>query len=261
MPDYRKELAFAKTTAAKAGAILRKGKGKQRHIDFKGRVDLVTEYDVKSEKFIKGEIARIFPRHSILAEESGQTDNRPSHVWVVDPLDGTTNFAHDYPAYCVSIGLEVEGENVLGVVYDPVHDEMFSAVKRQGAYMNRVQIHVSSQAKLSRSLVGTGFPYDIAESDEDNLDNFARMYKVAQGIRRGGSAALDLCYLACGRFDGFWELKLHPWDTAAGIVIVKEAGGKVTDFAGKKYSIYGKYILASNSKIHKQMQKVLLKKP
>jgi myo-inositol-1(or 4)-monophosphatase len=259
MPDYRKELAFAKSTALKAGAILRKGKGKQRHVDYKGRVDLVTEYDIKSEKFITGEIARIFPTHSILAEESGQTDNKPSHVWIVDPLDGTTNFAHDYPAYCVSIGLEVDGENVLGVVYDPVHDEMFHAVKGQGAYMNRTQIHVSNQNKLSRSLLATGFPYDIAETNEDNLDNFARMYKVAQGIRRGGSAALDLCYVACGRFDGFWELKLHPWDCAAGVVIVREAGGKVTDFAGKKYSIYGKYHLASNSRIHKQMQKILKK--
>jgi len=259
MPDYRKELAFAKDTAAKAGAILRKGKGKQRQIDYKGRVDLVTEYDVKSEKLITGEIARIFPTHSILAEESGQTENKPSHLWIVDPLDGTTNFAHNYPAYCVSIGLEVEGENVLGVVYDPVHDEMFSAVKGRGAYLNRTPIHVSRQDKLSRSLLATGFPYDIAETKEDNLDNFARMYKVAQGIRRGGSAALDLCYVACGRFDGFWELKLHPWDCAAGVVIIRGAGGKVTDSAGKKHSIYGKYHLASNSKIHKQMQKILKK--
>ena len=160
----------------------------------------------------------------------------------------------------MSIGLEVDGQNVLGAVYDPVHDELFYAVQGKGAFCNKKRIHVSSQNKLNRSLLATGFPYDIAESKINNLDNFARMYKVSQGIRRGGSAALDLCYLACGRFDGFWELKLHPWDTAAGIVIVREAGGRVTDFHGKKYSIYSQEILASNTKIHRQIQKVLLRR-
>jgi myo-inositol-1(or 4)-monophosphatase len=258
MPDYRKELKFAKETAVKAGDILRKGRSKSHRVDFKGRVDLVTEYDLKSEKYITRHINRFFPYHSILAEESGETMKGHSHVWIIDPLDGTTNFAHDYPAFCVSIGLEVDGRNVLGVVYDPVHDELFYAVKGRGAYCNGKRIGVSSHNKLSMSLLATGFPYDIAESKIDNLDNFGRMYKHAQGIRRGGSAALDLCYLACGRFDGFWELKLHPWDTAAGIVIVREAGGRVTDFNGGKYSIYGDRILASNGKIHRQMQKVLL---
>ncbi len=259
MPGYKKELAFAKKTAVRAGVILRAGMGRQRTVKHKGRVDLVTQYDLKSEAFITGEVNRVFANDAILAEEGGETERKSSRVWIIDPLDGTTNFAHGYPAFCVSIGLEVKGEMVLGAVYDPVHDELFYAVRSGGAFLNRRRIHVTDQAKLTDSLLATGFPYDIAESEIDNLDNFARMYKVARGIRRGGSAALDLCCLACGRFDGFWELKLHPWDTAAGIVIVREAGGRVTDFAGKKYSIYGRYILASNGKIHKQMQNVLLK--
>lgn len=257
MPALRKELAFAKKTALRAGEILLNGFRKQRRIVFKGRVDLVTQYDLKSERFITGQIARTFPDHSILAEEGGETPNKSSCTWIIDPLDGTTNYAHGYPAFCVSIGLEIDGGPALGVVYDPVHDELFHAASGQGAYLNKKRIHVSDENRLSRALLATGFPYDIAESNVDNLDNFARMYKTAQGIRRGGSAALDLCYLACGRFDGFWELKLHPWDTAAAVVVVSEAGGKITEFCGKKYSIYGPEILASNGKIHRQMQKVL----
>ena len=258
MREHRKEMPFAKQTVVKAGAILRKGMGQKRPVNYKGRVDLVTAFDIASEEFIKGEIARVFPRHAVLAEESGQSEKPSSHVWIIDPLDGTTNYAHGYPAFCVSIGLEVDGEMALGAVYDPVRDELFHAAVGRGAFLNRQRIHVTDERRLSRSLLGTGFPYDIAESDDDNLDNFARMYKMAQAIRRGGSAALDLCYLACGRFDGFWELKLHPWDSAAGSVIVREAGGKVTDFHGKRYSIYGKEILASNGHIHRQVQKVLL---
>jgi myo-inositol-1(or 4)-monophosphatase len=180
-------------------------------------------------------------------------------VWIVDPLDGTTNYAHGYPAFCVSIGLEVEGVMAVGAIYDPLLDELFYASKDAGAFLNRRRIHVTSRKKLKDSLLATGFPYDIAESEIDNLNNFARMYKVARGIRRGGSAALDLAYLACGRFDGFWELKLHPWDTAAGIVIVQEAGGKVTRIDGGGFHIADMDILASNGKIHKQMQKVLLR--
>ena len=260
MSDFSRELKFAKATAVKAGDILRKGMSKRRRVNFKGRVDLVTEFDLKSEKFITGEIGRFFPNHSILAEEGGETQKPSSYLWIIDPLDGTTNFAHDYPAFCVSIGLAVDGKNVLGAVYDPVHDELFYAVQGRGAFCNKRRIQVSSQNKLNRSLLATGFPYDIAESKKDNLANFARMYKVAQGIRRGGSAALDLCYLACGRFDGFWELKLHPWDTAAGVVLVREAGGRVTGIDGGKYSVFDADLLASNGKIHRQMQQVLLRK-
>jgi len=157
----------------------------------------------------------------------------------------------------VSIALEYRGEIILGVVYDPQREELFHATIGGGSFLNGKKIHVTEETKLSRALLATGFPYDIGSSNEDNLKNFARFAKVARGIRRPGSAALDLCYLACGRIDGFWELKLSPWDTAAGKLIVEEAGGKVTDFNGEKYFIYGKYILASNGRIHNQMKRIL----
>jgi len=259
MADFKKELRFAKEIALGAGDILSKGMKQRLEVKLKGRVDLVTEIDLRSEKFITRRISRVFPDHSILAEEGGETQKRSSHLWIIDPLDGTTNYVHGYPAFCVSIGLEVERKMVLGVIYNPVHKELFYAIKGKGSFLNRGRITVSKETKLANSLLATGFPYDIAETNIDNLDNFARMYKVARGIRRGGSAALDICYMACGRFDGFWELKLHPWDTAAGIVIVREAGGRVTRIDGGKYSIYDKSILASNGKIHRQMQKILLR--
>ena len=260
MPRFDKEFKLAKEMAFDAGDILRRGLKSKRQVKLKGRVDLVTEIDLKSEKYIKREIGRTFPHHAILAEESGRNKNDSVYVWIIDPLDGTTNYAHGHPAFCVSIGLEVEGRMVLGVIYDPLRDEMFYAAEGRGSFLNRRRISVSEETKLADSLLATGFPYDIAETKIDNLDNFARLYKLSRGIRRGGSAALDLCYLACGRFDGFWELKLHAWDTAAGLVIVREAGGKVSDFKGGKYSIYDKQILASNGRIHRQIQKVLLKK-
>jgi myo-inositol-1(or 4)-monophosphatase len=260
MPAFKKELAFAKETAVLAGDILRHGLKTKRRVKFKGRVDLVTHIDLRSEKFIATRIAKAFPSHSLLAEESGQSAHRSTHQWIVDPLDGTTNDAHGYPAFCVSIGLEVEGKLVVGAIYDPLRDELFSASAGSGAHLNRRRIKVSDEKTLSRSLLATGFPYDIAESRINNLNHFAHMYKAARGIRRAGSAALDLCYLACGRFDGFWELKLHPWDTAAGVVIVREAGGRITNLTGRTFSIYNGDVLASNGKIHRQMQKVLLKK-
>lgn len=258
MSKYSRELKCARETAVAAGDILRRGSSRRQTIRLKGRVDLVTAIDLESEKFIIRELQRSFPHHSVLAEEGGATSRPSPYLWIIDPLDGTTNYAHGYPAFCVSIGLEVERKVVLGAVYDPIRDELFSAVRGAGAFLNRCRIHVSNQARLSQSLLATGFPYDIAESKINNLDNFARMYKKAQAIRRGGSAALDICYLACGRFDGFWELKLHPWDAAAGLVIVEEAGGRVTTIEGGKYSIYEKSILASNRKIHRQIQEVLL---
>ena len=258
MTKFAKELKFARETAYDAGGILHKSFYHKHQVHLKGRVDLVTEADLKSEKYIKRQIERNFPAHSILAEEAGLTDKRTDFVWIIDPLDGTTNYAHGYPAYCVSIGLEVAGEMAVGAVYNPVLDEMFYARSGGGAYLNRRRIKVSAEKKLAASLLATGFPYDIAETKIDNLGNFGRMYKISRGIRRGGSAALDLCYLACGRFDGFWELKLHPWDTAAALVIVREAGGRVTAIDDGKYSIYDKDILASNGKIHRQMQKVLM---
>ena len=250
MPDYKKEIKFAKETAVKAGAILRKGMNNRRRVNFKGRVDLVTEYDLKSEKFITGEIARVFPHHSILAEEGGETQKQSSYLWIIDPLDGTTNFAHDYPAFCVSIGLEVDGQMVLGTAYDPVQDELFHAVKGKGAFCNKRRIHVSSQIRLNRSLLGTGFPYDIHQNPKRVMKFLRTLLTSSQGIRRGGSAALDLCYVASGRLDGHWEEGLQPWDTAAGALIVKEAGGRLTDYRGNPYTPYVKTIIASNSLLH-----------
>jgi len=239
--------------------ILLKRSRRPNRIILKGRVDLVTGADLAAEKYITREISRSYPDHSILAEESSLHDNHSEFRWVVDPLDGTTNFAHRFPFYCVSIGLEYRGEMIVGAIYDPERRELFSACKGGGARLNGKNIRVSSTRSLEKALLATGFPYDIGSSREDNLKQFNRFAKVARGIRRAGSAALDLCYLACGRFDGFWELKLHPWDTAAGKIIVEEAGGKFTDFAGEKYSIYGKYMMASNGRIHRQMLEILNK--
>lgn len=177
--------------------------------------------------------------------------------WIIDPLDGTTNYAHRFPVFCVSIALEVSGRITLGVIYDPMRGEMFSAIKGKGAALNGKKITVSSERELDKSLLSTGFPYDIRESEENNLDHFSRFITKAQAVRRCGSAAIDFCYVACGRFDGFWELKLAPWDVAAGVLIVEEAKGRISDFRGYEFSIYDKEILASNSLIHDQMIAVL----
>ncbi|MCX6827653.1 MAG: inositol monophosphatase family protein [candidate division Zixibacteria bacterium] len=253
-------LRFAKATAVKAGQILRKKIPTRRDIRYKGEVNLVTAADLASEKFIINNIEKEFPKHSLLAEEEVAI-NRPSELrWIIDPLDGTTNFAHSFPFYCVSIALEYRGRIIIGAIYDPEREELFYASRNHGAFLNGKRIVVTPETRMVRSLLATGFPYDIGTSGEDNLDHFAHFAKAARGIRRPGSAALDLCYVACGRFDGFWELKLSPWDTAAGRLIVEEAGGRVTDFRGGKYSIYDKEIIASNGQIHKQMIKILSKK-
>lgn len=249
---------FAVGTATAAGKILL-DKSRTRHkISLKGRVDLVTDADLASEKYILNAIVKRFPDHSILAEEGSSVDNGSDFKWVIDPLDGTTNFAHNFPFYCVSIGCEYRGEVIIGAIFDPERDEMFEAIKSGGARLNGKIIKVTNQSRLERSLLATGFPYDIGTSSEDNLKYFRRFIKRARAIRRAGSAALDLAYLACGRFDGFWELKLHPWDTAAGVLIVREAGGRVTAFDGSRYSIYDKYLLASNGRIHSQMKDILV---
>lgn len=255
MAKFRQELKLARELAVRAGKIMRKPGSMRTEIKMKGRVDLVTAVDLKIEKMIKRGISKQFPTHDILAEESGLCGSESTHRWIIDPLDGTTNFAHGYPAYCVSLGLEVDGEMVLGVIYNPNLDELFYAIRGGGAFLNRRRIFVSQTTKLERSLFATGFPYDIGKTKINNLGNFGRMYKLSRGIRRGGSAALDLAYVACGRFDGFWELKLKPWDMAAGVILVTEAGGRVTDFNGGKYSVYDNQIIASNGRIQKQMQK------
>jgi myo-inositol-1(or 4)-monophosphatase len=254
-----KLLAGVSDTAIAAGKMLLKGALRRRSVQFKGKIDLVTEMDVRSEKLIVARLRKLLPEASFLAEEGSAAESDSSDKWIVDPLDGTTNYAHTFPIWCVSIALEWEGEIVLGCVYDPNRDELFTAVKGKPARMNGKAIQVSDRQQLDQSLLATGFPYDIRTSPVNNLDHFHDFSLKARAIRRAGSAALDLCYLAAGRFDGFWELKLHPWDTAAAHLIVEQAGGRVTDFRNGPYSIYSDNILATNGKIHRAMMNVLAK--
>lgn len=251
-------LNFAIRVARDAGRLLRDRLNTGFDIAHKGSINIVTEVDLASEKLIREAISTYYPRHEILGEEGGLTESRSDYRWVVDPLDGTTNYAHGYPVFCVSIALEHQGETVLGVVYDPTRDELFAAERGGGAALNNRPIRVSSVGDLMNSLLSTGFPYDIKTSSFTNLDHWANFAMNAQALRRDGAAALDLCYVACGRFDGFWELNLSAWDTAAGALIVSEAGGRVTDFRGDKFSNYEPQIVASNGLIHDRMIEVLL---
>lgn len=244
-------------TAIAAGKLLLRNVSRRRLVHFKGKINLVTEMDLKSEKLIVARLRKLLPNASFLTEEGSAVENDAPYKWVIDPLDGTTNYAHTFPVWCVSIALEYHGEIVLGCVYDPNRDELFTAVKGKPARLNGRVIRVSERRQLDQSLLATGFPYDVQTSRINNLDHFVSFATVARAIRRAGSAALDLCYLAMGRFDGFWELKLHPWDTAAGTLIVKQAGGRVTDFGGEPFSIYSENLLASNGTIHNQMIRVL----
>ncbi|OQW33039.1 MAG: inositol monophosphatase [Nitrospira sp. SG-bin1] len=227
-------------------------------IEYKNPINLVTDADRAAEQCVIDHLKAHFPIHRFLAEEQGRLEESPSpYLWIIDPLDGTTNFAHGYPTYCVSIGLEHEGRCVLGVIFDPSRNELFTASEHGGALLNGRPIHVSDTMTLDNSLLVTGFAYDIRETSRNNLDHFVKFALKAQGLRRTGSAALDLCYVAAGRFDGFWEVRLNPWDMAAGSVIVREAGGRLTDFSGKGLSIYGQELVASNGRIHEAMLAVL----
>lgn len=260
MSPLRSEMIYisvAEKAAREAGELLRTNLGKVKEITLKGKNSLVTEVDRLSEEIIVECIKRSFPSHDIFAEESGRRSTSSEYVWIIDPLDGTTNYAHGYPFFSVSIALEVGGELKAGVVYDPVKDEMFSAELGRGAFMNGEEIRVSASSRLDESHLVTGFVHDDAGMVEENLRHFSDFIWRARAVRRDGSAALDLCYVACGRFDGFWELGLNPWDTAAGVLIVEESGGRVTDFTGDDYSIYVKEMLASNSVIHSEMIDVL----
>jgi myo-inositol-1(or 4)-monophosphatase len=246
-------IAFAR----EAGAILREGFGRTHVAERKGAIDLVTEYDKRSEALVLARIRERFPDHRVLAEESGSQGGTGAVRWVIDPLDGTTNFAHNYPFFCVSIGVEVDGRMVAGAIYDPVRDEMFAAADRQGATLNESPIHVSTVSTLQDALLVTGFPYDVREHPDRHLGPFRAFLTRAQALRRDGSAALNLAYLAMGRFDGFWELWLSPWDLAAGTLIVQEAGGKVTRWDGTDFTIEGRELLASNGSLHDEMKAVL----
>ena len=263
-PSCSKQLSFdvlletAIEAGRQAGAILQNYVRSGFRIEHKDRINLVTDADHAAEQCVIDRIRKQFPRHRFLAEERGRVERSPSpYLWVIDPLDGTTNFAHGYPAYCVSIGLEYEGRCVLGVVFDPSRNELFTATHSGGAYLNGQPIRVSSTSSLENSLLVTGFAYDIREAARNNLDHFVKFALKAQGLRRTGSAALDLCYIAAGRFDGFWEVSLNPWDMAAGSVMVREAGGQLTNFLGNDLSIYGQELVASNGHIHQAMLAVL----
>jgi len=244
--------------ARQAGKVLSRYARTGFRVENKSAIDLVTEADHAAEQCVIDLILASFPDHAFLAEERGRIGQSQSpYVWIIDPLDGTTNFAHGFPTYCVSIGLEHKKECVLGVVYDPTRDELFSATRGGGARVNDQPLHVSQTAQLDQALLVTGFAYNIRETPNNNLDHFARFALRVQGLRRTGSAALDLCYVAAGRFDGFWEVKLNPWDMAAGVVILREAGGRTTDFCGQSHSLYGQELVASNGHLHDSMISVI----
>jgi len=246
-------LSFAETIAREAGTLLRKELPKEHQIDFKGEINIVTEVDHMSEELLVRRIRQNFPEHDIMTEESAGFQCGSSYRWIIDPLDGTTNYAHGYPVFCVSVALEIAGEIHCGAIYSPMTDEMFTTGKHRGAFLNGLRLNVSKTESLSRSLLATGFPYDIRVSKDNNINNFIAMALQAQAIRRAGSAALDLAYVAAGRFDGFWELKLMPWDTAAGWLMVVEAGGEVSNLDGRHYDFTSPNIVATNGKIHRKM--------
>ena len=250
--------------ARQAGQIVRDnfnsrpGFGSKHAVEHKGAIDLVTEVDHRSEAYLLGEIQRRFPDHAVVAEESGGLEGEENCQWYVDPLDGTVNFAHGLGIFSISLAYAQEGHMHLAVVYDPVQDELFSAEKGRGAWLNGEPIKVSATDTLDDSLLVTGFSYDIRTNPENNLDHYAHFMLISQGVRRLGSAALDLCYVAAGRLDGFWELRLSSWDVAAGALIVQEAGGKVTNVSGGvDYLTTPLSILAANPKLHRKMLREL----
>lgn len=254
-------LNFAIETAREAGNVLLEKFGRKINISKKGDIDLVTEADLASEKLIVERIRSHYPKHSLLAEESGESnvlvvEGESRWKWIVDPLDGTTNFAHGYPCFCVTLALEHNGEIVVGVTYDPTRDELFAAEKGKGAMLNNRMIIVSDTEELSESLIVTGFPYNF-KSKENFARHLTEFLLRSRGLRRDGSAAIDLAYVACGRFDGFWEEGLKPWDVAAGLLLIEEAGGRVTFYDGTRYNIYSPPLCASNGLIHEEMLAVL----
>jgi myo-inositol-1(or 4)-monophosphatase len=253
-------LLFIKQVARQAGEILLENLNKLKSSSIrekKGHRDLVTDIDELSEKFIVQKIEEKYPDHSIIAEEHAKKQNSSLYTWYIDPIDGTTNYIHSNPAFCVSIGLWYKNEANIGVVYNPYYDELFFAEKNAGAYLEnyrfkktKERLEVTNCKTLRTSLLATGFACRRNDQATPNYKIFNHMVDLSQGVRRLGSAALDLCFVACGRFDGYWEMNLNPWDVSAGSLIVKEAGGSVTDFKGGNNYLYGKTIIASNSHIH-----------
>lgn len=257
MDNYHPQLEAAVEAAHLAGSYQRHRFASALDIDMKGDKNLVTEVDRESERLIVSHLNSFFPDYNVIAEEGHYPQGNSPFCWIIDPLDGTTNYAHGFPWFCVSIGLEVAGEIVAGVIYNPVHDELFTAISGGGAFLDGRRLHVSSRSPLHNTLLGTGFPYDCASDPDNNFADFINFQKAARGIRRAGAAALDLAYVAAGRLDGFWELKLKPWDVAAGVLMVREAGGVVSSFDGSNYDIYTHRIVASNGLIHDEMTTLL----
>jgi len=253
-------LKTAVKAAQAAGIIHQKFYGKTLNIQYKGRnsLNLVTQVDKLSEKKILSILQKQFPTHDFLGEESGLQENNSAYTWVIDPLDGTTNFAHAYPFFCVSIALLHHGQPIAAVIYDALRDECFTTEKGKGAFLNGKRIHVSKISQLGKSLLCTGFAYMVRETNY-NLDNFAKFVLTSQGVRRDGSAAMNLAYVAAGRLDGFWERGIQAWDMAAGILLIREAGGKVTDITGSTYDLFAQNALATNGKLHNTLLKVLTK--
>jgi myo-inositol-1(or 4)-monophosphatase len=237
--------------AREAGSLLLSFFGKVA-IEYKGDVDLVTQADRNSEKMIVERIRKQWPEHDLIAEEGSRKETGSDFRWYVDPLDGTTNFAHGYPVFCVSLALEYKGARIAGVVYDPCRDEMFAAEKGSGSRLNGRPARVSKTARLAESLVATGFPSHKRHKNP-NIHFYHQITLRSHGVRRAGSAALDLCCVACGRCDGYWEFNLNSWDTAAGVLLVEEAGGKVTNFTGGPFTIDSREVMATNSLLHDEM--------
>ena len=257
MTIWNEYLDTAVEAARIAGKFQRYRFASTLDIEMKGDKDLVTEVDKESELLIITHLLSRFPYHTIVAEEGGCQESGSAFRWIIDPIDGTTNYAHGFPWFCSSIGLEHEGELVVGVIYNPVYDELYTASRGGGAFLNGRRLSVSAHAPLKNSLLGTGFPYDCATDPANNFANFISFQKTARGVRRAGAAALDLACVAAGRLDGFWELKLKPWDVAAGVLLVLEAGGRVTTFDGSRYDVSNDRIVASNGLIHDEMVAML----
>lgn len=257
MSDLQRFLDAAIEAARLSGAYQRYRFTSPLEVDMKGDKDLVTEVDKESERLIVSHLKSCFPDHGIIAEEGEYPETASGFNWIIDPVDGTTNYAHGYPWFCTSIALQSEGELQVGVIYNPIYDELFTTTKGGGSFLNGRRLSVSSHSPLKSSLLGTGFPYDCASDPANNFSSFIAFQKAARGIRRAGAAALDLAYVAAGRLDGFWELKLKPWDVAAGVLLVREAGGTVTTFDGSGYDVFNDRIVASNGLIHQEMVAML----
>jgi len=257
MSTWNSYLHTAVEAAHLAGSYQRHRFTSPLTVDIKGDKDLVTEVDRESERLIVELLLKHYPDHTILAEEGTYPVGSSNMRWIIDPVDGTTNYAHGFPWFCVSIGLEADGELVAGVIYNPIYNELFTATKQGGAFLNGRTLQVSARSPLRETLLGTGFPYDCATDPANNFDNFIAFQKTARGIRRAGAAALDLAAVAAGRLDGFWEMKLKPWDMAAGVLLVQEAGGSVTGFDGAPFDMSSGRIVASNGLIHAEMVSLL----